>query len=159
MIPYRGCRKPGSEIGAAGLAQTSMSLVALAIAVVIAAPAAAQTGAGFDLTWHTVDAGGGTSSGGEFACSATVGQPDAGTFSGTGFTLLGGFWAGVALGTECVGDCLGDGEVTIDDLLRMVNIALGTAAIEECPAGDANGDGMITIDEILIAVNNALNGC
>jgi hypothetical protein len=59
----------------------------------------------------------------------------------------------------CVGDCNGDGEVTIDEILTMVNIALGAASIDACSAGDGNGDGEVTIDEILTAVNNALNGC
>ena len=59
----------------------------------------------------------------------------------------------------CVGDCGGDGEVTINDLLLMVNIALGNLPVSSCTAGDANHDGEITINEILAAVNNALNGC
>lgn len=59
----------------------------------------------------------------------------------------------------CVGDCNRDGEVTIDELLKMVNIALEAAPASECPVGDSNDDGAITIDEILTAVNRALNGC
>jgi hypothetical protein len=74
--------------------------------------------------------------------------------------LIGGFWAGVqAAPPACVGDCNGDGEVTVDDLLVMVNIALGLRPLVDCPAGDGNDDGMITIDDILIAVNNALLSC
>jgi streptogramin lyase len=59
----------------------------------------------------------------------------------------------------CVGDCNGDQSVTVDELLRMVNIALGNAPLSACEPGDGNGDGQITVDEILVAVNNALNGC
>lgn len=59
----------------------------------------------------------------------------------------------------CTGSCNGDGEVTINELLIMVNIALETAALSNCEPGDANRDGQITVDEILVAVNNALNGC
>ncbi len=62
-------------------------------------------------------------------------------------------------GEVCAGDCAGDGEVTVDELLRMVNIALGSAPVETCLAGDTNGDGEITIDEILRGVNSALFGC
>jgi hypothetical protein len=40
-----------------------------------------------------------------------------------------------------------------------VNIALGSARIEDCAAFDATGEGQVTIDEILAAVNNALYGC
>jgi len=58
----------------------------------------------------------------------------------------------------CIGDCNGDGEVTVDEILIMVNLAL-TGGIEGCAAGDGNGDAQITVDEILTAVNNALTGC
>ncbi len=59
----------------------------------------------------------------------------------------------------CVGDCNGDGEVTVNELIVMVNIALGAADISACTAGDADGNGEITINEIISGVNNALNGC
>lgn len=62
-------------------------------------------------------------------------------------------------GAACIGDCGGDGQVTIDELISMVNIALGSRPISDCTAGDENRDGEITIDEIIKAVNNALNGC
>jgi hypothetical protein len=60
---------------------------------------------------------------------------------------------------SCVGDCGGNAHVTVDELLLMVNIALGSVDLSACKAGNANGDGQITVDEILTAVNNALNGC
>jgi hypothetical protein len=59
----------------------------------------------------------------------------------------------------CTGDCNGDRSVAIDELLTMVNIALGTDPVLLCAWGDANHDTQITIDELLAAVNSALNGC
>ena len=59
----------------------------------------------------------------------------------------------------CVGDCDGDGMVTVDEIVLIVNIALGSVPVGACQAGDGNRDGEITIDEILTAVNHALNGC
>ena len=56
----------------------------------------AQTGGGFDLSWSTIDGGGGSSSGGAFALSGTIGQPDAGSMAGGDFVLKGGFWQCVA---------------------------------------------------------------
>jgi hypothetical protein len=59
----------------------------------------------------------------------------------------------------CVGDCHGDGEVTVDEVIVMVDVALGTADLSSCLAGDQNGDGEITVNEIIAAVNNLLVGC
>ena len=59
----------------------------------------------------------------------------------------------------CAGSCNRDNEVTINELLIMVNIALGTVSPATCDAGDVNQDGEITVNEILVAVNNALDGC
>jgi hypothetical protein len=61
--------------------------------------------------------------------------------------------------TPCVGDCNDDGSITVDEILTMVNIALGNADISECEPGDADHNGQITVDEILAAVDEALNGC
>ena len=59
----------------------------------------------------------------------------------------------------CVGDCNLDDAVTIAELLRMVNIALGDAAVDTCEAGDSNHDRVVTINEILQAVSRALTSC
>jgi predicted amidohydrolase YtcJ len=59
--------------------------------------AAAQSGGPYELTWSTVDGGGYTfSQGGSYALGGTVGQPDAGSMAGGGYTLSGGFWPGGA---------------------------------------------------------------
>jgi len=55
----------------------------------------AQQGDGYDLSWWTVDGGGGVSgSGPGYSLGGTIGQPDAGVLSGPGYTLAGGFWQG-----------------------------------------------------------------
>lgn len=59
----------------------------------------------------------------------------------------------------CVGDCDGGRDVTVDEILTMVNVALGNASISACEAGDANHDGDITVNDIIAAVNAALAGC
>jgi hypothetical protein len=51
--------------------------------------------------------------------------------------------------TPCVGTCHGGSAVTVDELLVMVNIALGNTVVSACRAGDANSDGAITINEVL----------
>jgi hypothetical protein len=59
----------------------------------------------------------------------------------------------------CVGDCAGDGVVTIDDLLIGVNISLGQLPISDCPAFDRNGSGEVTVEELLLGILNAQHGC
>ncbi len=46
----------------------------------------------YSIDWFTIDGGGGTSTGGVYSVSGTIGQPDAGTMSGGNFTIQGGFW-------------------------------------------------------------------
>lgn len=69
-------------------------MLLIALTVVLTSIALAQSGGGYDLTWNTVDGGGGTSVGGVYELSGTAGQPDAGTLSGGSYTLAGGFWGG-----------------------------------------------------------------
>jgi hypothetical protein len=50
-----------------------------------------------EISWWTVDGGGETSTGGGYALSGTIGQPDAGEISGGDYTLSGGFWVRMAM--------------------------------------------------------------
>jgi hypothetical protein len=60
-----------------------------------AATAYAQSGGGYDLSWWTVDGGGGTANGASYILAATAGQPEPGpAASGGGYTLRGGVWHG-----------------------------------------------------------------
>ena len=52
----------------------------------------ASPGSSYEISWWTVDDGGGTSSGSNYALSGTIGQPDAGALSGGDYTVMGGFW-------------------------------------------------------------------
>jgi CSLREA domain-containing protein len=67
--------------------------------------------------------------------------------------------AEVPMPGSCQGDCGNDAAVTVNEIITMVNIALGSANVSACTAGDADGSGDITINEIIAAVNHALNGC
>jgi len=68
--------------------------IPIVLAVLIVSIAAAQSGSGYDLTWNTIDGGGGSSSGGGYTLDGTIGQSDAGALSGGGYTVSGGFWYG-----------------------------------------------------------------
>jgi hypothetical protein len=61
----------------------------------------------------------------------------------------------------CVGDCNGDGAVTVNELVTGVNIALGAADVSACPAlqcpsGPVLG---VFVDCVVDAVHNLLSGC
>jgi hypothetical protein len=60
---------------------------------------------------------------------------------------------------SCAGDCSGDGEVAVDELIFAVDVALGRAALEGCKSVDGDGNGKVTIDEVVGAVDAALAGC
>jgi sugar lactone lactonase YvrE len=59
----------------------------------------------------------------------------------------------------CCGDCNGDGEVMVDEVMRGVNIVLGSAPLDQCPEYDVTGTGDISVAELVRAVKAALHGC
>jgi hypothetical protein len=63
-----------------------------------------------------------------------------------------------AAAAACVGDCDGGGDVTVNELIVLVNIALGSAQPSACPHG-VSSRSAVDIALIVQAVNNALNGC
>ncbi len=56
--------------------------------------AAAPLQSPYNLSWHTVDGGGGAAAGGAYTLGGTAGQPDPGVLTGGSYTLGGGFWRG-----------------------------------------------------------------
>ena len=64
----------------------ALGLVALGPGVLVAQS--------YSIDWFTIDGGGGTSTGGVYSVSGTIGQPDAGgPMTGGQYSLTGGFWA------------------------------------------------------------------
>ncbi len=62
-------------------------------------------------------------------------------------------------GLSCAADCSEEGEVTIDELVRAVAIALDDQPLGDCPTADADHDGAVTVDELIRGVMAALDGC
>lgn len=58
-----------------------------------------------------------------------------------------------------VGDCDDDANVTVDEVVRMISIALGINLPSTCALGDGNANEEVTVDEIITATMNALVGC
>ena len=53
----------------------------------------------YSIDWFTIDGGGGTSTGGVYSVSGTIGQPDASLqpMTNGNFSLTGGFWSFLAV--------------------------------------------------------------
>jgi hypothetical protein len=58
----------------------------------------------------------------------------------------------------CTGDCDDSGDVTVNEIITLANIALGTARPSACACG-VPGGAEADVALIIQAVNNALNGC
>lgn len=93
-------------------------LLAAAGLVVLASQAAMAQD--YAITWYTIDGGGGTSTGGDYSLSGTIGQHDAGgPMIGGDYSVTGGFWAGIGSGTPgcpCAADYNDDGGITGEDV-------------------------------------------
>src|SRR5438046_2556508 len=66
----------------------------LLITFLSAVPLSAQN---YRIDWFAIDGGGGTSSGGQYTLSGTIGQPDAGELKGGNYVLEGGFWGEILM--------------------------------------------------------------
>ncbi len=96
-------------------------MVGLGTALLLVLTAQAQ----YAIDWHTMDGGGGTSTGGIYEITGTIGQPDAGaTIQGGDIALQGGFWA-------LIGVMQTDGAPE----LRIANNLDGTATLSWAMAG------------------------
>ncbi|UCG55809.1 MAG: hypothetical protein JSU70_13170 [Phycisphaerales bacterium] len=63
----------------------------------------------YRIDWYTIDGGGGTSSGGPYVLTGTIGQPDADWCVGGPYEVLGGFWPGGPIpAAECFPSCRAD---------------------------------------------------
>jgi hypothetical protein len=72
-----------------------IKIILWAVCLLLTVPAAGD----YELSWRTIDGGGGTSTGGTYIIRGTIGQPDAAYSEGGSYELLGGFWPGEPLCT------------------------------------------------------------
>jgi hypothetical protein len=119
--------------------------------------AAIPAGTGGIVKWQFDVLPGAT--GGVFPLTVTVNQAKKGPIDLTTFTATTGQLTIVGSAPACPGDCNGDGQVSVDEIVTGVGIALGNAPLSVCPAFDLNHDGSVSVDEIIAAVNAALNRC
>lgn len=120
-------------------------LVCLAAGLIMTAIAVGGT---YNLSWYTIDTGGGTSTNGALMLNGTIGQHDAGgPMTGGSYALTGGFWAGQSSvqPDTCPPDLNGDSQVNVADMLALLS---DWGACSGCD-GDLTGDGMVNTLDLL----------
>src|SRR5262245_24716510 len=121
---------------------------AAAAILLSAASAMAQP---YEISWYTVDGGGGANStGGTFSVAGTIAQPDASSFTtpmtGGSFTVVGGFWS-IATPT-----CALPGDMDLNalrngrDVQDFVDCILGTGS--NCTCADTSGNGTVGLEDV-----------
>jgi hypothetical protein len=117
----------------------------------------------YDLSWTTIDGGGGTSTAGAFTLNATFGQPDASlAMTGGTFSLTGGFWAGALPAIACPADIAptgGNHAVDVNDLLAVITSwgACPTPCPPHCPADIMplnTGNCAVDVNDLLAVITN-----
>ncbi|MBL9033088.1 MAG: hypothetical protein JNM80_15425 [Phycisphaerae bacterium] len=133
----------------------SRHTLAFGLATLLVAPIAH---AQLTIDWYTIDGGGGTSTGGGFTISGTIGQPDAGRGVGGALECVGGFWSAQA-GT-CYANC--DGSTVVP----VLNVNDFSCFLNRFAAGDtrANCDGstvapVLNVNDFSCFLNQYAIGC
>ncbi len=114
-------------------------LIALLLCIILTSLAFGQSGGPYSIVFSTIDGGGGTSGGGPFTLTGTIGQHDAKSSTGGSYVILGGFLGGESLcfvdfddfarfalywrqsGTGLPADLYLDNAVNADDLIDFAN--------------------------------------
>lgn len=60
---------------------------------------------------------------------------------------------------SCPCDCDHSGTVTVDDIIRGVNIVLGNESLDHCLSLDRDHDDLVNVSDLVEAVNEALTSC
>ena len=80
--------------------KTQIKLAVLGIFILPASFCLQVQGQSYSIDWYKIAGGGGTSTGGVYSVSGTIGQHDAGgPMTGGGYSLTGGYWALFAVQT------------------------------------------------------------
>jgi len=101
--------------------------------------------ADYSITRSTIDGGGGTSSGGKYIVSGTIGQPDAAYSAAEQYELLGGFWPGEPM---CI--------VDFEDFAKFAEYWLQTRT---GLTADINEDGTVNLYDLEKFTNEWLCYC
>jgi len=120
----------------------------IAVAAITGGTARGQSGDDYELTWSTIDGGGGTSSGGPYTLTGTIGQADTGVSSGAAYVLSAGFWPGQF---GCV--------VNLKDLMIFVEHWLSVSSGAPFDAADFDQSGGVDMADFAVFSGWWLDRC
>ncbi len=123
--------------------------------IVAVAPAGvlAMSGGDYEISWSTIDGGGGRSTGGDYALTGTIGQPDAGEMSGGDYKLAGGFWPGGPIPALCF--------VNFEHFAEFALYWLDTSCDQNnwCEGADLDYLGDVDLEDVKVLAYYWLNDC
>jgi hypothetical protein len=134
------------------------AITLLIVFLVIVLPALGD----YDLSWSTIDGGGGMSKGGPYTLTNTIGQPDAAHSTGGTYKLSGGFWITRYWyppcwdwPAQCNGDAAGDDYIVGLSDFQVFKDAFGCVYPESCydPCADFDRDGDVDLTDFQIFKN------
>ena len=118
----------------------------------------ASAGPAYSIEWSTIDGGGGTSTGGVYTLSGTIGQHDAsGALTGGVYAIEGGFWPGVSSGpSACNAADLAEpfGVLDLSDISVFIS-----GFLAQDPVADLAPDGIFDLSDISAFVGAFTAGC
>ncbi len=113
-----------------------------------------------DISWFSIDGGVETCAAGGFSLTGTVGQPDAGTLTGLGYEIEGGFWSAPTASAACYANC--DGStiapiLNINDFNCFLNKFASSDPYANCDASTSQP--ILNINDFQCFVNRFAVGC
>ena len=141
--------------------RTLPAFVALSLVIILATAVSAQlAGGGPEINWYTIDGGGGTSTGGTYSLSGTIGQPDAGgPMTGGTSSVPGGFWPGAIPLNDCPADIVANNSVDVNDLLAVITTwgscplpCPPRCAADIAPLGPPQGNCAVDVNDLLAVI-------
>jgi hypothetical protein len=130
-------------------------ILVTALGLSAASAASAQS---LDLSWHTIDCGGGVSSAGSLVLTGTIGQPDAGPLAAGSLECLGGFLGGGAGGPPpCYANC--DGSTGTPSLNVNDFICFQSRFAAANPYADCDQSSTLNVNDFICFQSRFAAGC
>ena len=128
-----------------------MRTCTITAAVVLASATSGANAQSLEITWYSIDGGGGVVTGGGLSLVGAIGQHDAGPpLSGGAYTVTGGFIT--PLPPRCPADWTGDGGVNSADFFAFLSDFFNGDA-------DVDSDGATTSQDFFQYLTHFFAGC